>query len=83
MKSWCPPSFQKDTLDTPSRKLKILINSIDTHFESFEKFVEEKVQNELNAKRLQNLKKMIAKDRVTLDACVKSMQDALSKGVNL
>lgn len=29
------------------------------------------------------MKKMIAKDRVTLDACVKSMKDALSEGGNM
>ncbi|XP_059069826.1 uncharacterized protein LOC131046319 [Cryptomeria japonica] len=53
------------------------------HFESFEKSTNEKVQNEFNAKRLQNLKRMIAKDKATLGECVKRMQDALSKGGNL
>lgn len=77
------PSFQKDSFDTPSSQLKSMINSVDTHFESFEKFVEEKVQHEFNTKRLQNLKKMIANDKVTLDTCVKSMQEALSEGGNL
>lgn len=48
------PSFQKDTSDTPSRKLKSLINTVDKNFESFEKFAEEKVQKEFNAKKLQN-----------------------------
>lgn len=77
------PSFQKDTSDTPSGQLKSFINSIDTHFESFEKSAEEKVLNEFNAKRLQTLKKMIAKDRVTLGVYLKSMQDALFEGRNL
>lgn len=46
------PSFQKDSLDTSSEQLKILINSVDSHFQSFEKSVEEKVWNEFNARRL-------------------------------
>lgn len=43
------PSFQKDSLDTPSKKLKRLINSMDNHFQFFEKSTKEKVQNEFNA----------------------------------
>lgn len=72
------PSFQKDTSDTPFGQLKSMINSVNTHFESFEKSIEDIVQSEFNGKRLQNLKRMIAKDRVTLDSCVMSTKDALS-----
>lgn len=36
----------------PISQLKKLINSVDTHFESFEKSAEVNVQNEFNAKRL-------------------------------
>lgn len=77
------PTFQKNTFDTPSGKLKNLINSMDTHFESLEKSVEVKVHNEFNAKRLRTLKRMIADDRASLDTCVKSMQDGLSEGDNI
>lgn len=65
------PSFQKDTSDIPSNQLKSLINSVEHHFKSFEKFVEDKVRNEFNTRRLRILMRMIVDDRVTLDTCVK------------
>lgn len=77
------PSFQKDTSDTPFEQLKSLINFVDEHFESFERSVEEKVLNEFNANRLQNLKRMISKDKATLGECVKRMQDKLFVSGNL
>lgn len=60
-----------------------MINYVNTHFDSFEKSAEEKVKNEFNVKRLRNLKRIIAKDKVTLDESVKSMKDALLIGGNL
>lgn len=77
------PSFQKDTSDTPFDQMKSLINSVDNHFESFEKSPEEKVCNEFNARRLQKLKRIIVDGRVTLDMCVKSMQDSLFEDGNI
>lgn len=65
------PTYIKDTLDSPSRKLKKLINSISTHFESLEKSVDFKVQNEFDAKRFCELQRMIANDRSLLDTCKK------------
>lgn len=53
------PLFQKDTSDTSSGQLKSLIDSFNSHFESFEKSTEVKVRNEFEAKRLCTLKKMI------------------------
>lgn len=77
------PTFQKDTLNSPSGPPKSLINSVSTHFESLEKSVEIKDKNEFEAKRFRTLKKMIANDRILLDSCVKSIQDALSEGWNV
>lgn len=77
------PSYVKNKFDTPSEQLKSLINSMDTHFESLEKSAAVKVRGEFNAKRLRTLKRMITDDRVTLDTCIKRVQDALSKGGNI
>lgn len=77
------PSFQKDLSDTPSGNLKILINFMDSHFQSFEKYAKEKVRNEFYVRRLQTLKKLVADDRTNLDMGKKGIQDALSEGGNI
>lgn len=77
------PSYVKNKSEYPSGQLKSLIDFVDTHSESLEKFVEAKVHSEFNAKRLGTLKRMISDDRVVLDTCIKSTQDALSEGGNI
>lgn len=56
---------------------------MDIHFQSFEKSTEEKVRNEFHARRFQTLKNMVIDDRITLDASIKSIQEALSEGGNI
>lgn len=77
------PTYVKDTLDSPSRQLKNLINFVSTHFQSLEKSAEIKVWNEFDAKRFNELQKVIANDISLLETYVKSIQDALSKGGNV
>lgn len=77
------PSFQEESLDTWSEKMKRLINSVDNNFQSFEKSAKEKAQNDFNARRIWTLKKVIIDYKVTLDTCAKGIQDALSEGGNI
>lgn len=77
------PSFQKYISNTPFGNLKSLIDSVNTHIESFEKSIEEKVRNDFNAKSVHTLKKMILRDRATLGDYMKSMQDAINEVGNL
>lgn len=76
-------SFQKDLSNTPFDNLKVLINFVDSHFQSLGKPVKEKIYNEFYARRFQELKNMVANNRVTLDVGIKGIQDALSKGGNI
>lgn len=49
------PSFKKDTSSTPFDQFKRFLKSIDSHFVSLEKDVEEKVLSNFNAKRMRTV----------------------------
>lgn len=73
-------TFFKGTPDSPSGLLKSLINSVSSHFVSFESSRKVRISNDFNDKRFSELKKMIANDTIFLDTYVKRIQNVLSEG---
>jgi len=77
------PSFQKDLSASSSGNLKFLVNSVNTHFDSLEKSVEEKVRKEFLGKRFSEIQGFITNDRRIMDIGIKRLENALKDGREL
>lgn len=73
-------SFKLDITDTPSGKLRSMLNAVYSHFVSLEKVIDARVLSQFNAMRLKTFVKMIEGYRVSLIIAMKTIQDALDDG---
>lgn len=82
LRSWKKllPSFSQDSGASHSRKLKNMLNTINTHFVSLEKAVDESVHKRFNEMRLQNKLKEVERDRVSLKTSMKIVEETLNEG---
>lgn len=73
-------TFKCDLGDTPSSKLRSMLNAIKSHFVSLERAEDAKIFTRFNPMRLRIILKMIEGDRVGLITDMKNIQDALDEG---
>lgn len=67
-------SFKKDSVDSPSSKLRSMLKAVDSHFVSLEKVIEGKVLIQFNAMQLGTFLKMVEGDRASLISGLKTIQ---------
>lgn len=74
------PSFKQDILDSSSSKMRSMLKSVDSHFDSLEKVAKGKVLSHFNAMRLRTILRMVEGNRVSLITDLKDIQEALDEG---
>lgn len=74
------PSFSQDSGASPSRKLKKLLNVVNSNFLSLEKAIDQTVHKRFNEMRFQKKLKEVERDRVSLKTAMKSVEEELDEG---